>query len=215
MAAFLDIHTHRLDHPMAISNLRWPVREGVNHWFSVGIHPWDTPKNPDESEFKSILSHPMALAVGECGIDRLRGAALEQQLLQLSQQVQWAEELNKPMILHVVKGFQEVIALRKKLQPKQAWIIHGFNRNLPLAQLLVQEGFYLSFGFDLLSSRTLPQVIENIPLDRLFLETDDHPGDIAALYQTAGQILGKDPGELNALIAHNFEHVFQRKPSLA
>jgi TatD DNase family protein len=215
MAVFLNIHAHGSGQPGAITNLRWPVNAGLNSWFSVGIHPWDTPQQPDEERFKTLLAHPMALAVGECGIDRLRGADIEIQLQLLTKQARWAEEFRKPLILHVVRGFQEVIQLHKQLQPQQAWVIHGFNRNLALAQTLIAEGLYLSFGFDLLTSRTLPQVLAALPLDRIFLETDDHPGDIAQLYHAAAQMLHMDAEELNSTIAHQFEHVFHGKPTLA
>ena len=167
-----DIHTHLLPQEpgtalVCIGSGPLPADQG--HWFSVGLHPWDV-TGDDEKILQSIgemAQNPQVLAIGECGFDTLKGPAHDLQEQAFIRQVDISERLHKPMILHVVRDFDSVIRLRKQLKPTQSWLIHGFRGGPQQADQLHTHGIQISLGL-----KANPQTLQQIPSDRLFLETD-------------------------------------------
>ncbi len=167
---FRDIHTHNLDAGCdSIINLplHSPVPE--SGYYSVGIHPWDAASatEADIEEIERMAAHPRVMAIGETGLDKLRGGHIERQREVLERHIAISESVGKPLILHVVKAFPELIQLRRQLKPRQRWIIHGFRGRPELAGELLRHGFDISIG-----SRFNPAAAAIIPPDRLFHETD-------------------------------------------
>lgn len=167
-----DIHTHLLPQDpgtalVCIGNGPLPADQG--HWFSVGLHPWDV-TGDDEKILQSIgemAKNPQVLAIGECGFDTLKGPAHDLQEPAFIRQVEISERVRKPMILHVVRDFDSVIRLRKQLKPTQSWLIHGFRGGPQQADQLHTHGIQVSLGL-----KANPQTLQQIPSDRLILETD-------------------------------------------
>ena len=167
-----DIHTHLLPQEpgtalVCVGSGPLPAPQG--HWFSVGVHPWDV-TGDDENELESIgemAKNPHVLAIGECGFDTLKGPAHDLQEQAFIRQVEISERVRKPMILHVVRDFDSVIRLRKQLKPTQSWLIHGFRGGPQQADQLHTHGIQVSLGL-----KANPQTLQQIPSDRLFLETD-------------------------------------------
>lgn len=91
-----------------------------------------------------------------------------------------------------------------------AWIIHGFAGNSVLAGQLLAQGFYLSIGKTLLNPHShIRKTLAQIPLDKLFLETDAAAEvSINQIYDTAAKILGLDVTILQQQIFANFKRVF-------
>lgn len=167
---FRDIHTHRLDAGEdCIINLplRTPLPE--SGYFSVGVHPWDaaTSTEDDMEEIERLAEHPRVIAIGETGIDKLRGVDMERQMELLKRHIEISERVEKPLILHAVRAFAELIRLRRQLKPRQRWIIHGFRGKPELARELLRHGFDLSIG-----QAYNPAAAALIPPNRLFHETD-------------------------------------------
>jgi TatD DNase family protein len=167
-----DIHTHLLPQEpgtalVCIGSGPLPAPQG--HWFSVGLHPWDV-TGDDEKILQSIgemAQNPQVLAIGECGFDTLKGPAHDLQEQAFIRQVEISERVRKPMILHVVRDFDSVIRLRKQLKPTQSWLIHGFRGGPQQADQLHTHGIQVSLGL-----KANPQTLQQIPSDRLILETD-------------------------------------------
>ena len=175
-----DFHTHRLSTPpgTGIVNLpeAWVARpelfrpeEGA--FYSAGIHPWWT-AGSDRCEamlrqLPLLLRHPQVVRVGECGLDRLRGASLPVQAEVFAAQVALAEELGLPLTLHVVRAFDLLLQLRKRLRPTTPWVVHGFRGGPALARQLLEAGIDLSFG-----PRRNPQAYSLTPPQRRYEETD-------------------------------------------
>ena len=167
-----DIHTHLLPQEpgtalVCVGSGPLPAPQG--HWFSVGLHPWDV-TGDDEKNLQSIgemAQNPQVLAIGECGFDTLKGPAHDLQEQAFIRQVEISERVRKPMILHVVRDFDSVIRLRKQLKPTQSWLIHGFRGGPQQADQLHTHGIQVSLGL-----KANPQTLQQIPSDRLFLETD-------------------------------------------
>lgn len=167
----LDIHTHNTDAVDAVINVGPGFSPESGRIYSVGVHPWDT-SAPDLDKKLALLNAdgrlPEVVAIGEAGIDKLRGASVEVQTDVLRRHVLISEEVGKPLILHVVKAFPEIIKLKDELRPVQPWIVHGFRGKPELARELARHGFYISLG-----ERFNPDSVAVIPRDRLLVETDE------------------------------------------
>lgn len=138
-------------------------------YFSVGLHPWDsaTASDAEMDEIKRMAADPRVIAIGETGIDKLQGGDIDKQIELLRRHIEISERCKKPLILHVVKAFPEIIQLRRQLNPCQRWIIHGFRGKPELARELLRHGFDISVG-----RQFNPAAVAIIPSDRLFHETD-------------------------------------------
>lgn len=172
-----DVHSHKVnsgdvrtiyniqinDHPVSLPH-------GSNILFSAGIHPWDAGniRSVWLDNMGIMLNFEQLVALGECGLDKNSPAPFEKQLEVFELQIKLSESHKKPMIIHCVGCFNELINLRKALNPKQPWIIHGFRGKPELADQLIRAGLYLSFGefFN-------PVSVTTTPIDRILVETDE------------------------------------------
>lgn len=182
----VDIHTHRLPPVpgMAIAN-RYPdtfaPEEGA--WYSVGIHPWHisatvTPVVRNEMNvLASLAGHPQVLAIGEAGLDKLADAPMVVQIKVFEYQARLSVELDKPLVIHLVKAMSELLKLKQQIKPANPWIIHGFRGKAALAEECLRHGFYLSFG-----EKYQEEALRITPAGRLFLETDESSVPVADLY---------------------------------
>lgn len=153
----MNFHTHDLTAPMpAIINMpqEWLLHpEGVqlrdDATYSVGIHPWwtaDVAWEDLKEGFYLWAQHPQVVRIGECGLDKLKGGALDLQERVFLMHVKLSEQLQKPLTIHCVKTFDRLLALHKQLRPTQRLAIHGFRGKPEQAQQLLAAGFDLSFG---------------------------------------------------------------------
>lgn len=181
-------------------------------YFSLGIHPWFIERQNIEAAFRTLESltrHPKLLAIGECGLDKCIDTPMSAQIAVFSRQAQLSEALGKPLIIHCVRAFAELLQLKKRLAPKAAWIMHGFSGKPALAAQLIQHGCYVSFGKALLlTDSRASQALRTAPIDRLFLETDAAGVSIDTIYAAAAKIRGIDTTELRRQVHRNFLTVF-------
>lgn len=207
----IDIHTHRLvpvpgeSIVSCLPDAFFPQKGG---WYSVGIHPWqlgsyDWTDTAFRAHFESLVRHPQVLAVGEAGLDKLISVSLYSQTDALRYQADVAEAIDKPLILHLVKATTELLVLKRELNPRVPWIVHGFRGKAQLALDLVRHGLYLSFG-----ARYQEEALRQMPADRLFLETDEIDSAISDLYERAALIRGVTCDELMETVSHNVRSVF-------
>ncbi len=188
---YLDIHTHQAKQKKEVLSvqsltltdnlfLAMPKTKPI----SVGLHPWFSTLAELESHLRYlsvIATQKNVKLIGECGLDKLRGESIENQIYILTQQIILAEQLGKPLILHCVKSFSELIQLKDKLSVKAPMIIHGFNKNEKLGEQLLAKGFYLSFGEGVLNSESgAAKLVQKT--DRFFLETDESEVPIEKIY---------------------------------
>lgn len=175
----LDFHTHQLKRD-AIVNIDptevgddWHPQEGYT--YSVGIHPWNTATYTaaDIERLERLAALPEVVAIGEAGLDTVHqpAAPVEEQVRLLEHHIALSERAEKPLILHVVKRWDEIIALRKRIKPRQLWVIHGFRGKPQLARQLLAAGFGLSYGL-----KYNPEAYEITPPERRFRETDEDGG---------------------------------------
>ena len=184
---------------------------------SVGLHPWylsEQDKVQDE-QFNWLVEAAKAENVkfiGECGLDKLRGSDLSIQLHVFEQCLQLAEQYHKPVVIHCVRAFSELLAIYQRVQPTVPWIVHGFNRKPSVLASLLQQRFYVSFGAAILKPDSpAAQSLVETPLEQLFLETDDKLLPIADLYTHAAQLKGILLEDLEAALYLNWKRITEEK----
>ncbi len=212
---FIDIHSHQKSTNSTVtaivsSNFREQSQGG---FFSYGIHPWHIEENPLNDSLPllmNVFSSPEAVAVGEAGLDRVIGTSFELQEKYFKAQITVSEYYKKPMILHCVKAYSDIQAIRKAGNYKMPWILHGFNANKQTADQLIKMNFYLSFGKALLDPESkAAQVFPFIPSKSIFLETDDSDVDICELYTVAAKMRNMTVEQLKQKIAENARTCFK------
>lgn len=182
--------------------------------FSIGIHPWFLNENNYGqliSFVKDLSGNPDVIAIGEAGFDRLRGSSPELQWKVFKEQVAIADAKCKPVIIHCVRAWDELLSAHKKLKPKTPWLIHGFRGNLELATQLISKGMYLSFWFDYIIRPESAQLLQSLPRDKIFLETDGATIDIRTIYEKVASDLNLSVDELKTIILENFKELFHLK----
>ncbi|MRR21071.1 TatD family deoxyribonuclease, partial [bacterium] len=195
---YIDFHTHssggRAD-TIAVRNLMAgddiPADFPVNTLFSAGIHPWQlTQENEEQLRTELLLTaaHPHVVMIGEAGFDRLRGVQGDVQYRAFLFQAHTAEEMGKPVVIHCVRGWDELRRARREVKPGHPWVIHGFRGSASLAASLSGEGFWFSLGVKGLT----PGVIASVSNERLLLETDDSGLDISEVYSQFASAAGFD-----------------------
>lgn len=201
-----NFHHHNLGNFYGIYNL--DLGENVpESYFSVGIHPKDIDENWEKhfEALKKISFLDNCLAIGECGLDALIDIDENLQKKVFEKQILWANEIQKPVIIHCVKRFQELIPFQKLAEVPL--IIHGFNKKKSVADEMLKHGFFLSFGKSVLYNLSLQSILKEIPIDKIFLETDDTDFDIAELYQKVSEIKEISLEELQKKISENLQSI--------
>lgn len=224
MNPYVNIHTHHVGEGINILDVgegkAWVEGEekrksveGQEVFYSVGVHPMKL-AGLGENVFTGIedtTRMEKVIAIGECGLDRRSPICMETQEEILEVQVRLAEELCKPLIIHCVKAYSELIAVKKRTKSSQPWIIHGYNNNEQILRQLLDHGFYISMGAALLNSRSNAfRLLRMIPMERLFLENDDKKVEISVIYEMASTILEVDVEMLKEIIRNNYNKVFRK-----
>lgn len=214
---FFNFHTHQFTNQTTVLELvnQYPKEFDPSiSFYSIGIHPWYIKEEEIELELKIIeekLKTENCLAIGECGLDKRIEVPFEKQIEVFEKQLALAEKHKKPVVIHCVAAFQEVIAIKKKMKISVPMIIHGFSKNIQVAEQLIKEGFYISFGKYLLRNPDLKTVFEKIPNDRFFLETDTMEESIMQVYDVAAEYKNITIIELKNIISSNYNKVFEVK----
>ena len=214
---FFNVHTHQWSKQTYVVELVNQYPQELNEaipQYSIGIHPWhiiEKRLTADHDIMQKSMSQPNCWAVGECGLDKRIEIPLTLQQQVFETQLLLAQEYNKPVIIHCVAAFQEVVAIKKKLQITVPLIIHGFSKNKAVAQQLLDNGFYISFGKYLLRNPALEEVFASIPNDRFFLETDIVEEGIEAVYELAARYKNTTVAVIQTQIQTNFNTVFGPK----
>lgn len=171
--SIIDIHTHpgcsvNCQSITSFTPDEFPD-DGYETPFSIGIHPWFISADPASQllRLRSIVESYSPVAVGECGLDALRGPSIGVQESVLLKQLDLAVENDLPVVFHVVKKYDILLNLVKRYYGSLRSIVHGFRGSPELASQLRHAGVEISFGraFNIDS-------VAATPLDRLFVETD-------------------------------------------
>jgi TatD DNase family protein len=213
----VNLHTHfklpgnqkgLLNHPVQMVFHPEP-----DQYYSAGLHPWYLNESMNKewlSDLEKLATHPQVLAIGECGLDRSIEISPEQQKTSFLKQVEIAEYFHKPLILHAVRTYSDLLQVKKARSGTVSWILHGYTGNPETTRQLIDQDFYFSFGAALLRNQEkLNQSLHEIPLNRLFFETDETIVPIESIYIFASSVIGLSLTELEEIISRNFR-IFEK-----
>lgn len=191
MLPYVDIHTHR------------PTGQAVE-LRTAGIHPWDAAEG-DTGALEAELRQ--AQAIGETGLDRLRGPEMECQLRMLRAQLELAHRYRMPVVLHCVRAFEPLMRELASVSLR-AVIFHGFIGSRQQAAEALKRGYYLSYGVRSFASPRSIEALRATPADRLFFETDDQETPIEEVYARAAELREESVERLQRCTLANYERIF-------
>ncbi len=180
--------------------------------YSTGLHPWFLHADNWLDQMNVLQQSSRqnnVVAIGECGLDKVCNTDLQLQQTVFTAQIKWANEINKPLIIHCVRAYEEVLLLLKQLDNKVPVIFHGFNKNITLAKKIISHGYYLSFGKALFQQRT-KEVFAALPLEAVFTETHDEDIAIDSIYKEAAAAKNISVEALSLQIEKNAIAVFKQ-----
>lgn len=184
---YFDFHHHHFERETGIYNLGFKESK-PNGFFSAGIHPHSSAEKVEEQFvwLYEVSKYKKCLAIGECGLDGLINIDDKIQKKVFQQQIELANEINKPLIIHCVRRFSQLIPFRKLA--KVPMVIHGFNKRKTIGDELQKHDFYLSFGKSVLQNVNLQEFVKQFPTEKLFLETDAEDFKIELLYKKVADL---------------------------
>ena len=192
MTRCLDIHTHhappRPEAVVSIEGLETLLMQ--SQFYSAGIHPWNTTteiSGQTWDQLERIAESAQVVAIGECGIDKIKGGPLFRQMNVLKRQIELSEQLEKPLIIHDVKAHDIITGLRRDLKPRQKWVVHGLRAKPTVMRMLTDAGIYVSYGeyFNEESVRLTPRGM-------LLAETDESLLPIEEIIARISKVAGED-----------------------
>lgn len=206
---YIDIHSHKFsqnDAVLAIKSFSFGHDKlpelSNNQPMAIGLHPWHAKQENLANllpSFTEAATHNKVCFIGECGLDKLQGESINNQLVVFKAQIEVAQKLQKPLIIHCVKAFEELMALKKNLHISVPMVVHGFNKSEQLGKQLLNLGFQLSFGKAILNpSSGAAKLASAIP--QFFLETDNAAVEIEEIYAAAANLKKCSVAELKARI---------------
>jgi TatD DNase family protein len=213
---YINTHSHKIDNEAdCITIYNYCVGELNNNYnlFSAGIHPWFIKKDKIEEQFaelKIISRQKNCLAIGECGLDKIKGAEHKLQEQVFIKQIQLAKDFNKPLIIHNVQFFQRILEICAQQKFSGKLIFHGFNSKIQNSEkIFSNQSIYFSFGKSILNQNSnANQLIKQLPKTKFLLETDDADFSIQEIYNKAAQLLSINLNELMLQMNQNFNFVF-------
>jgi len=219
---YINIHSHgatsvegifTVENLMAHESILPAGKSGLG--YSYGIHPWFLDENIYRqliTSVKEIAGNMFISALGEAGFDKLKGPSMELQIRAFEDQVLISEENKKPMVIHCVRAWDELLAAQKKIKPRMPWMVHGFTGSKELAEQLLSKGMYISFWYDFVIRPVSSALLKSLPKDRIFLETDGADVDIRYIYIKVSEDLKMNIEDLKSLIFGNYCKFFNEKP---
>jgi TatD DNase family protein len=200
-------------HVLSLNELK---EERTKKYSCAGIHPWwleDLAEDEIEglkSHIENLLENKKLWAIGETGIDRLYPEFLDKQKELLLWHWNLAEKFQLPLIIHNVRAASDFLEILKAKKPSTPWIFHDFRGNEQLVDSLLKhhDDCYFSFGLSLDNSPQIRELITVLPLQKIFLETDDQRHlDIHDIYIRAAEQLHLDIDFLKSQIWMNFKKI--------
>jgi TatD DNase family protein len=215
---FIDIHTHlnRIESETIIVQNICPgdgfAAFSGRNFYSVGLHPWHL-KTPDENNemmkmVEDALEFDHVCFVGECGLDKKIDIDFEEQKRVFRVQSFIAEEFKRPLIIHCVKAYNEVLEMLQQLHPEMPWIIHGYQGNVQTTQQLGKRRIMFSFGKSLFDDNSKSiESLKCLPMEKIFFETDEFEGNVEDIYVRAAILKNVSLDILKIEVWNNFNQI--------
>lgn len=199
-------------------------------YFAVGVHPYDA-ENYDKSYLEKYVHHFKCVAIGECGLDYFRlpdgEEAVEKEKAMQKEvfidQILWAKEMKKPLIVHVRESSADCLELLDTYAGDEGGVLHCYNADESLLKLS-KKNFYYGIGGVLTfkNAKKLINVYPKIPQDKLLIETDapyltphphrgerNEPSYTTFIANKMGELSGLSSEEIAILSTRNAQRLFK------
>lgn len=218
------------------------ARKHDHAWASIGLHPVHTARSYhdtkelgeggeeftsrgevfDVAAYEALGQDQKVIAIGECGLDyyRVEESTKDVQSKAFIEQIELANRLNKPLMLHIRNAYDDALALLKAYA-KVKGDVHFFAGDWGVAKKFIDFGFTLSFTGVLTFTHDYDEVVRNAPLDMLLTETDapyitpvphrgkrNEPAHVALVAHRIAEIRGEDTELVTAQLLANAQRVF-------
>lgn len=200
MGILIDHHTHIKGNAESRNNdivriLNISVEDNIpDTYFSIGLHPCD--KKYLSDDYMQIVyqtaKQSNCVGIGETGLDYLHNEDRDTQKRFFEKHIELSEILKKPLIIHLVKATNDILEMKRKMSPKQVWMIHGFRGKPTVARIMIENNIYLSMGV-FRNKESLSMAYQN---GRLLLETDENTTTINEVYKSVSEDLSVSFDEL-------------------
>ncbi len=197
-------------------------------YFTVGMHPHDS-RLADENmydAFKTLASHPKAVAIGEIGLDyHYDLSPRDVQAREFVRQLELADSLKLPVVIHLREAYEDFNRLLKdnRRYVNNGILLHCYSGSAELAAEVYNEyGAYYSFGGALTFSKHKDKVLAVIPRDRLLLETDcpymtpvplrgtpNSPANLPLIRDKMAELTGLQPSEIEEMTTENAKNFYR------
>lgn len=219
MTPYINIHTHNeyqetesvlfvkniLLHQVNIENI------DAAKYYSAGWHPWFI-KNNNFERIANVLHQYTAqkcvIAIGECGIDRAIDVPIQQQVEIFRLHIQFAVKLGKPLIIHSVRAYSDVLQVLNEEAFRGTLILHDFRGNWQQVEQFSKYDTYFSFGKSIFQGTKIQNLLKDLSLSRILFETDESDISIEKIYLRAAEIKKTPVDELKEQVMRNFNHIF-------
>jgi TatD DNase family protein len=216
---------------VSVTMEKFPEVQGLAHlhpsiFASVGVHP-DEQKGHDPSveELVALAQDPRIVAIGETGLDyyRIKGDMTWQQE-RFRRHIRAAQESGKPLIIHTRAAPEDTLRImREEGAEKIGGVMHCFTESWDTARAALDLGFYISFSgiITFRNAEPLRKVAEQVPNDRLLIETDapylapvpyrgrtNEPAFVSHVAEMLAQVRGVSVNEIAATTTRNFFSLF-------
>jgi len=193
---------------------------------AVGIHPHGAGRvrPADYDELKKLADHPKVVAWGEIGLDFFRDLSPRKiQVYRFEEQLDIAEELGLPIVIHDREAHGEVLSIIEKRPGCRKGVFHCFSGDYEMAKKCLDFGFHLSVPGTVTypKSERLREVVRKAPLESLLIETDapyltpqpyrgkrNEPAHVALVAEEVARIRGISPGEAGQAASDNAARLF-------
>jgi len=203
-----NFHTHNKSENYGIINI-FPGDETIaGKRYSCGLHPWNYSEiyDKDLSKIEVLAKENKLVAIGETGFDPKSPVDLNLQTKIFQKHVEISEKYNLPLIIHCVKFYNQLIAIKSQIKPENVWIIHGFNGKITIAEELVANGFYFSLSEIILKDiGKAARLLEIIPTENIFFETDNKNYNIESIYNFAAKQFSMSLADLKKYLEINLK----------
>lgn len=204
---------------------------------TVGLHPVragggsevEGTEQFDREAFRVLAQHPKVVAIGECGFDyyRVEKETKAKQEMAFIAQIELANELKKPLMLHIRDVAGSVAAYADALTVLRAHAkvlgnVHFFAGTYDIAKQFWDMGYTTSFTGVITFANQYDDIIKNAPLDMLHAETDapyvapkpfrgerNEPLHVREVYKRIAEIRGEDQERVRKVLIQNARRVFQ------
>lgn len=193
-------------------------------YFAAGFHPENLggAEITDLNKINELAAHKKCVAIGEIGLDYYwMDSTKEKQKLFFEKQIELASELGMPIIVHDRDAHGDTLDILKNTKPKG--VVHCFSGSKEMAREVIKIGMYIGLNgvATFKNARKSLEVVKEIPIERLVLETDcpylapePHRGErndssyIPYIAERIGNVLNMEPQKLLNITAENAKKLY-------